>query len=299
MQFTVIYIKSRLRITFQNDLKELKKMNFSKGLETTTLRPVFICCMLITFLLVGGCAKRPPESNPEALAAYIEKNDPLEPMNRAIFSFNMGFDDLILEPTAKLYRKFGPPDIRDGIANFVTNWREPVTFVNDVLQAEPKRAGNSLTRFVINSTFGFLGVFDTARHWGIEAHSEDFGQSFATWGVPEGPFIMLPFLGPSTARDFAGFMTDFFYDPTSLWLSHKGWTYVRYGRLALRGLIYREENLETLDDMSKSSTDFYATIRSAYRQYRTYDINNGVLDVSADDDLFDEDMDDDFEDDEY
>jgi len=269
-------------------------MFFLKGSGKQTHRSATILIVLLA-LLINGCAKRPPDSDPEALAAYLEKNDPLEPMNRAIFSFNMGFDDLILEPTAKLYRRFGPPDIRDGISNFVTNWREPVTFVNDVLQAEPKRAGNALVRFAINSTFGFLGVFDTAKHWGIEGHDEDFGQSFARWGIGEGPFIMLPFLGPSNARDLSGFVTDFFYDPVSLWLAHKGWVYVRYGRLALRGLIYREENLETLDDMSKSSTDFYATIRSAYRQYRTYEINNGVLDAGAEDDLFDEDM----EDDEY
>ncbi len=243
-------------------------------------------------LFTSGCAKRPPDSDPQALAAYLEKNDPLEPMNRVIFSFNQGFDDILLEPAARFYRQFGPPDIRDGISNFVTNWREPVTFVNDVLQGEMSRAGTSLSRFLINSTFGLLGLFDAATYWGIEGHSEDFGETFAVWGIGEGPYIMLPILGPSNARDLSGFVVDFFYDPVSLWLNYKGWTYVRYGRLGMRGLIFREENLETLEDLGKSSTDFYATMRSAYRQYRDYDINNGVLDISADDDLFDEDFDD-------
>lgn len=251
--------------------------------------------IIVLCLFLFSCAKRPPEDNPEALLAYEEANDPLEPMNRSIFAFNNLFDDVILEPTARLYRMWGPPDIRDGISNFVKNWREPVTFVNDTLQAEPKRAGISASRFLINSTFGLLGIFDTATKWGIEHHSEDFGETFAVWGVPDGPFLMLPFLGPSNARDFSGFVVDFFLDPVSLWLQHKNWTYVRYGRLALRGLIYREENLETLDDLSKSSTDFYATIRSSYRQLRLYEINNGDLDTSDEDDLFDEGLDDGFE----
>lgn len=251
---------------------------------------LLMICMAIS--LATSCAKRPPASDVEARLQYDEANDPLEPMNRKIFAVNMFFDETIVEPTARIYRMWGPPDIRDGISNFVTNWREPVTFVNDVLQAEPKRAGTSVSRFLINSTFGLLGIFDTADRWGIEEHSEDFGETFAVWGIPEGPFIMLPLLGPSNARDFSGFMVDFFYDPVSLWLQHKNWTYVRYGRLALRGLIYREENLETLDDLSRSSTDLYATMRSSYRQLRLYQINNGDLDTTEEDDLFDEEFDD-------
>jgi len=251
-------------------------------------RNIAVILMFVALLFSAGCAKRPPDSDPQALSTYLEANDPLEPMNRAIFSFNQKFDDILLEPTARFYRQFGPPDIRKGISNFVNNWREPVTFVNDVLQSELSRAGITLSRFLINSTFGILGIFDRATYWGIEGHNEDFGETFSVWGFGEGPYIMMPFLGPSNARDFTGLVVDFFYDPVSLWLSHKGWTEVRYGRLLLRGLIYREENLETLDDLGKSSTDFYATIRSAYRQYRSYDINNGVLDISADDDLFDE-----------
>ncbi|WP_339863535.1 VacJ family lipoprotein [Paremcibacter congregatus] len=265
---------------------------FLPQLSGISFRQAGLVLLSIMLLFTAGCAKRPPASDPQALTAYLEANDPLEPMNRAIFSFNQGFDRILLAPAARLYRQFGPPDIRDGISNFVSNWREPVTFVNDVLQGEAKRAGTTLTRFLINSTFGLLGILDTATYWGIEHHSEDFGETFAVWGFGEGFYLMLPILGPSNARDFAGFTVDFFYDPVSLWLSHKGWTYVRYGRLALRGLIYREENLETLDDLGKSSTDFYATIRSAYRQNRNYEINNGKLDTGADDDLFDDNFDD-------
>ncbi|WP_138379325.1 MlaA family lipoprotein [Luteithermobacter gelatinilyticus] len=252
-----------------------------------------LLCLFCSLVLMTGCAKRPPESDPEALAAYEEANDPFEPFNRAIFAFNMAFDDAILEPTAKLYRKWGPPTLRTGISNFVNNWREPITFINDFLQGKPKRGLTSISRFLINSTFGLLGILDTASYWGIERHTEDFGETFAVWGIGEGPYLVLPILGPSNVRDFTGFMVDFFYDPVSLWLEDRGWTYVRYGRLALRGLIYREENLETLDDLSKSSTDFYATLRSAYRQLRQYEINDGALDLGAEDDLFD-DLDEDF-----
>lgn len=265
------------------------------GLNSKSCAYILLIC---TILMLSACAKRPPASDVEARTVYDEANDPLEPMNRKIFAVNMFFDRTIVEPTARLYRMWGPPDIRDGISNFVTNWREPVTFVNDVLQAEPKRAQYSLSRFLINSTFGLLGVFDTASKWGIEGHNEDFGETFAVWGAPEGPFLMLPLLGPSNLRDLSGFTVDFFFDPVSLWLEHKNWTYVRYGRLAMRGLIYREENLETLDDLSRSSTDLYATMRSSYRQLRLYDINNGDLDTSNEDDLFDEefgDFDDEFQ----
>ncbi len=274
-------------------------MSFSLGTQIYSsrksrfsYRKISLILIAAVLLFTSGCAKRPPDSDPQALAAYLEKNDPLEPMNRVIFSFNQGFDDILLEPAARFYRQFGPPDIRKGISNFVNNWREPVTFVNDILQGEVSRAGTSLSRFLINSTFGLLGLLDTATYWGIEGHSEDFGETFAVWGFGEGPYIMLPILGPSNARDLTGFVVDFFYDPVSLWLSNRGWTYVRYGRLVMRGLIFREENLETLDDLGKSSTDFYATMRSAYRQFRNHDINNGVLDITADDDLFDEDFDD-------
>lgn len=112
-----------------------------------SFRNLAVTLIISTLLLTTGCAKRPPDSDPQALSAYLEANDPLEPMNRAIFSFNQGFDDIILEPAAKFYRQFGPPDIREGISNFVNNWREPVTFVNDVLQGEAARAGPHLPVF--------------------------------------------------------------------------------------------------------------------------------------------------------
>jgi len=270
-------------------------MNSKAQSDTNKASKTFVVLLALFVLFLSSCTKRPLDTSPEAQLVYDEANDPLEPMNRSIFAFNTLFDDIIVAPTARLYRRWGPPDVRDGISNFVANWREPVTFVNDVLQAEPTRAGTTFSRFVINSTFGLLGTFDTATKWGLPYHNEDFGETFAVWGLPEGPFIMLPLLGPSNARDLSGFVVDFFYDPVSLWLDHENWTYVRYGRLALRGLIYREENLETLDDLSKSSTDFYASLRSAYRQLRLYDINNGNLDTSEEDDLFDEEFDDEFE----
>jgi phospholipid-binding lipoprotein MlaA len=251
----------------------------------------FIMSLAIT---LSSCATRPSASDPIALQAYEDANDPLEPFNRAVFAFNNGFDKIALAPAARIYRTLGPAIVRDGISNFVYNWKEPVTFINDILQAEPKRAGISLGRFLINSTFGLLGFLDTASYWGIEGHKEDFGQTFAVWGIGEGFYLMLPFLGPSSARDFSGFMLDFFYDPVSMTLTNHGLTYIRYGRLAMRGLIYREKNLETLDDLSRSSADFYATIRSAYRQNRQYKISNGVINIDDEDDMFDEEFEEEF-----
>ncbi len=250
---------------------------------------------IAVLLLITSCAKRPPITDPIAREAYDDANDPLEPFNRAVFAFNTGFDKIALAPAARLYRTLGPPVVRDGISNFVDNWKEPITFINDVLQAQPERAGTSLSRFLINSTFGLFGFLDTASYWGIEEHKEDFGETFAVWGIGEGFYLVLPFLGPSSARDFSGFLVDFFYDPVSMTLTNHGLTYVRYGRLAMRGLIYRERNLETLDDLSRSSPDFYTTIRSAYRQMRQYRVSNGVLNLDDEDELFDEDLDEDME----
>jgi len=137
--------------------------------------PRFLTLLILAALLItAGCAKRPPANDPDALAAYDEANDPFEPFNRAIFSFNTAFDETILEPSVRLYRDITPTPVRKGIANFVDNWQTPVTFINDILQWEWERAGTSLSRFLINSTFGLLGILDTATYWGIEGHDVIF-----------------------------------------------------------------------------------------------------------------------------
>jgi phospholipid-binding lipoprotein MlaA len=156
-------------------------------------------------LLLAGCATPPPASDPEALAEYRENNDPLEPANRAVQAFNEGLDRAVVKPVAIGYREYVPRPVRRGVRNVLNNLRGPVILFNDMLQGEPRRAGDTLGRFLLNSTFGVAGIFDVAEAWfGVSRHTEDFGQTLAVWGVGEGPFLFLPLAGPTNLRDLAG-----------------------------------------------------------------------------------------------
>ena len=134
------------------------------------------------------------------LISADEVNDPFEEINRKTYEFNESLDKNILKPVAEVYSNF-PPKVKKGVTNFFNNLEEVDTFINQLLQGKPKESINDLSRFVINTTIGIGGIFDVASKMGLERHEEDFGQTLAVWGVSEGPYIMLPFLGPSTLRD--------------------------------------------------------------------------------------------------
>jgi len=169
--------------------------------------------------LVAGCASA-PKNDPEALAEFQKLNDPAEPLNRDIFNFNKGLDDAAIKPVTAAYRAVAPETVRRGVHNFLNNLRTPVILANDLLQGELRRAGITLTRFAINSTIGVLGFSDQASGMGFDFHNEDFGQTLAVWGVSEGPYLMLPILGPSNPRDAVGFVIDFFFDPINYWANN-------------------------------------------------------------------------------
>ena len=197
-----------------------------------------------------------------------EVNDPLEDLNRITYEFNEKLDSTILKPTAELYSKF-PPKVKQGVTNFFNNLEEIDTSVNQLLQGKPKKSLNDLTRFVINSTIGIGGLFDVASKMGLERHEEDFGQTLAVWGVPEGPYIMLPFLGPSTLRDTAS-------RPVSSFLSvtfHMTDTDVNIGLKSVDALETRER---LLDVESLMSGDKYSFVRDAYMQSMEYEIKDGI-----------------------
>ena len=197
-----------------------------------------------------------------------EVNDPLEDLNRKTYEFNEKLDSIILKPTAELYSKF-PPKVKQGVTNFFNNLEEIDTSVNQLLQGKPKKSLNDLTRFVINSTIGIGGLFDVASKMGLERHEEDFGQTLAVWGVPEGPYIMLPFLGPSTLRDTAS-------RPVSSFLSvtfHMTDTDVNIGLKSVDALETRER---LLDVESLMSGDKYSFVRDAYMQSMEYEIKDGI-----------------------
>ena len=217
-------------------------------------------------VLAAGCSTKDPES--------LAQNDPYEPTNRAVFDMNAKMDNAVAKPVAKFYNRAVPEFARDGLHNFLTNLDKPVTFGNDVLQGEVGRAGETLGRFTVNSTFGIGGVLDVATRMGIPDHSEDFGQTLGVWGAGEGPYLVVPFMGPNPPRDLAGGVVDIFMDPLTYIKFHgrDTWSVVRGGAGILD---LRARNVDTVEQIERSSIDFYATTRSLYRQYRNSEIRNG------------------------
>jgi phospholipid-binding lipoprotein MlaA len=187
---------------------------------------------LAGLVVLAGCAM-PPANDPEALAAYREANDPLEPMNRYFFDLNNFADEILMKPLAGWYYIALPNFAQDGIRNAVNNVRTPVILANDLFQGEFERAGTTFGRFLVNSTMGLGGLFDVAEKMGLERHDEDFGQTMAVAGVNEGPYLVLPLIGPSNPRDAFGKIVDAFLDPMTYltFFTNVGWinTTVRVG----------------------------------------------------------------------
>jgi phospholipid-binding lipoprotein MlaA len=220
--------------------------------------------------------QQPPTVTTQEIQAD-DTNDPFEGSNRFFFGVNQVLDELLLRPVAVVYRAVLPDFARDGVRNFMNNLNSPVIFANDLLQGEGDRAGTTLVRFGINSTIGIGGLFDVAKDLGHPYHDEDFGQTLAVWGAGEGPYFYFPLMGPSTARDFTGFVVDRGLDPlTYVNWGDDDWEFVPYARTALNVIDLRARNIETLDDIERSSVDYYASIRSLYRQSRADAIRNGA-----------------------
>ena len=196
-----------------------------------------------------------------------EVNDPFENLNRKTFEFNENMDEKILKPIAETYSEL-PPKIKLVFSNFFNNLEEVDTFVNQLLQGKPKESINDFTRFIINTTIGLGGFIDVASKVGLERHEEDFGQTLAVWGVGQGPYIMLPILGPSTLRDTLS-------RPVSSFLSvtfHMTETDVN---LALKGMDAIETREKLLDVEALLSGDKYAFVKDAYIQSMYYEIKDG------------------------
>ncbi len=200
-----------------------------------------------------------------------EPKDPLEVPNRLIFAFNRALDIFVIRPVAVTYDFWVPDKVRESVGNFLRNLSTPMILANDLLQGEGERAGITASRFVINSTAGILGLFDVAEDMGYPRHSEDFGQTLGSYGMGEGIYVVLPLLGPSSARDGVGKVVDIFLDPVT-YLAPQN---VALGRTVADGVQLRSENIEILDELERDSIDFYARIRSLYRQNRENEIRNG------------------------
>jgi len=204
-----------------------------------------------------------------------DANDPLESINRAIFSFNEFLLQNLIRPVAVLYRDNVAPPIKHVIGNFLHNLNSPTILANDLLQFEFGRAATTLKRFAINSTFGMFGLADPAAEWGYVKHKEDLGQTLAVWGVGEGFYMILPILGPSNPRDLAGKLGDGLLDPLNMWADNTNREGIPWTRTLVGGIHLYSGLVDELDKVKKTAVDYYATIRSLARQKRAAEIRNG------------------------
>jgi len=212
---------------------------------------------MIVMALATGCASTPRD--PDARASY----DPLEPLNRQVFAFNRAADRVVLRPVARAYDHVVPLEIKSGVSNFFDNLTTPIWILNHLLQGQPGEAGRQTGRFLLNSTIGVLGLLDVADGTGLEKNRATFDQTFGKWGAPPGPYLMLPFLGPSSVRGGAGIFARFQTDII--------WNYLDDNRsvrdkLVVLEIIDTRRQLLPLDRTIEQAPDPYIFVREAYRQ---------------------------------
>jgi phospholipid-binding lipoprotein MlaA len=220
----------------------------------------------IVFLawILSGCAAQPAHPG----AGAEDFNDPFENTNRAIFRFNEKVDAAVIAPVARAYRDTLPDGIRESVHNFFNNLGEPLIFANDMLQGDPGRALDTAARFAVNSTIGVGGLVDIAGNAGLPYRDNDLGITFAVWGVGEGPYLVIPVLGPSNPRDLAGNVIEGYGDPWDTVASDNGYIWIPFVRALASGIDTRSRYLDALKDLKRTSLDYYAAIRSLYRQRR-------------------------------
>lgn len=244
---------------------------------------IFSLCLTI---LISACATK---------SDNYQNVDKFENYNRTMFSFNYRFDKYVMKPLAKGYIAITSKDVRTRVSSAFSNILEPVSAANHVLQGEFAKSGTDMGRFVVNTTLGLAGTFDVATGWGLPKERSGFDDTLAKWCVADGPFIVLPFFGPSTPRAATGLLVDSAANPVTIGtteMNNDGQANtIFYSYSALRTISLRADAMDLLDDLERNSVDFYATMRSAYLQNRagkncygkqnTYDFNfdaDGIID---------------------
>jgi phospholipid-binding lipoprotein MlaA len=214
--------------------------------------------------LLAGCTIAKPRTD-----------DPLEKYNRKAYQFNDAVDQAVIRPVAAGYRKITNPPVRRSVSDFFTNIRMPITVANDLLQARPKQALQSTGRFLVNLTLGMGGFLDPASKFGIPLEDNDFGVTLARWGLPDGDYLVLPLLGPSTVRDMWRMPVDsYFFDPLSLYADNHHYNGLQYLPQAIYLITLRSRAIDA-ENFLKSAYDPYVFMRDAYRQQRLYKIYDG------------------------
>ncbi|MGE5203168.1 MAG: VacJ family lipoprotein [Acidobacteriota bacterium] len=249
-------------------------------------RALKLALLLAVALTAGACAT--PPTDPVARAEFDKTNDPLEPMNRKILDFNLFLDRILIKPAALTYRTIVPQYPRDRVRNFLDNLGEPVIFVNDSLQGEFDRAHTTFARFLFNTTFGIGGLWDQASKIGLEKQTGDFGQTLYSWGVPDGPYLVLPILGPSNPRDAIGFVVDSYIDPFKYVAANNGARNAGLYRWVATGVDERARNIESFDEVQKNALDLYAQLRSLWRQHRASELRHGEPAPLEDEELYED-----------
>ncbi|MAZ65889.1 MAG: ABC transporter [Kangiellaceae bacterium] len=241
---------------------------------------IFTAMLVLSASLVAGCA-----ANPES------PSDPWEPVNRKIYSFNRAVDKAILKPVTLQYDKWIPRPIDARVDSFISNLDDVVVVANDVLQLKMTQGARDTGRLAINSTIGLLGLFDVASSMGLHKNDEDFGQTLGYWGVPTGPYVMLPFLGPSTVRDAVGDTVDGYIALDDIIFEHD------IDRVGFRGveLINKRQSFLDQEKLLEESFDEYVFLRDVYLQRREFLVRDGAIETDQSDNIDygdDEDLDD-------
>jgi phospholipid-binding lipoprotein MlaA len=218
--------------------------------------------------LFVGCASIPAGVEPSP-------RDPWEPFNRSVFEFNEGLDTYLLKPVVSTYRFILPEIVREGIYNFFSNYSDIYTALQNLLQGKPDYAFNDIMRVAVNTLFGLGGLMDVATPGGLEKHKEDWGQTFGVWGIPSGPYVVLPFFGSSSVRDTFGTAADLETDYLFKYIPNVG---LRNSITGLRVVNARNTYYEAGDLLDGAAIDKYSFIRDAYLQRREYQINEGRKD---------------------
>ncbi|MFM2041771.1 MAG: hypothetical protein RLY86_347 [Pseudomonadota bacterium] len=249
---------------------------------------------LAALMLLVGCAS--PETTSAAPGPSVQgtagqgdaapvtmsdANDPLEPVNRAIFWFNEALDVVLIKPAAQVYKAVLPDAAERGVTNVLQNLREPLNFANQGLQGDWEGAGNALKRFGINSTLGIAGIIDVAEDMGVPYEYESLEQTLAVWGVPEGPYLVLPLIGSSSLRDGPALLGETLADPVRITATEADAQWFNYTRTGLIIVDTRATYLQVIEDLRRNSVDYYAAMRSLYRQRRDGWIRDGAPDPNA------------------